>query len=267
MSESSGTVRGAFRRELELVLMVNARDPEATLDRVAGLSSVRGYELRAGPVKTIRDVYFDTLDGLLWKKKMNLRIRETGSDYWITWKRDPGLLGSLGRNERLEIELPWSEDALSAVLRRLEVSGVRTGRTRNFSLRNPVQTMKSAGLVVLQDRETNRLVRDVASAEGVLAELSIDSVVYRFEAQDVRLDELEVEAKAGGGVAVLEDVKRGMLELSGDELELWRWGKLATGRIIESMLKKGTLHGLLEGSRLRPEAYEKIRNAMETCSF
>lgn len=268
MSEPPRVVRAASRREVELVLLVRAEDSGMILDKVASLSSVRGHELRAGSVKTIHDVYFDTPEGLLRRKKMNLRTRETGGDYWITWKRGPGLLGLWRRNERREVELPWSRDTLSTVFRELERAGVKLQQTRDFSSADPIATMKSAGLVVLQHRETNRRVRDVVSAEGdrVLAELAIDSVVYHFNGQDVRLDELEVEAKAGGGAAVLEDVKQGMLELFGNELEPWRWGKLATGRMIERMLRKGTLQGFLTGSRLRPEAYGIIRSAMETGS-
>lgn len=270
MSEQSRIARtGMSQRELEIVLMIRARDPVATLERVTGLSSIRGYQLRRGPAKEIHDVYFDTSEGLLGRKKMNLRIRQTGEDSWITWKRGPGLLGLWNRNERRELELPWTQDSLSMITGELARIGVRFLPAGDGAQSGPVEVLRSMGLLVIQDRETNRQVREVMPTEGdrPLAELAIDSVDYHFQAQDVRLDEVEVEAKPSGGRRVLEDLREGLLELFRGELELWRWGKLVTGKMIERMLRKGTLRGLLEGSRLKLEAYEKLTNALETGSF
>jgi len=123
-------------------------------------------------------------------------------------------------------------------------------------------------LRVLQDRETSRLVKNIVRAsEGrseILAELAIDSVVYHFESQDVELHELEVEAKAKKRRRILEDVEDGLLDLFGGELQPWRWGKLVTGKMIGRMLRGGVLQGLIEGRRLRLEAYEKVETALRT---
>jgi len=267
MSEQSRGVRaGPSQRELEVVLMIRARDPGTTLERVAGLSSIRGYQLRQGRAMRIHDVYFDTSEGMLGRKKMNLRIRKMGGDYWITWKRGPGLLGLWNRNERRELELPWTQDSVSKMTGELARIGVKFLPAGDGALSGPVETLRSMGLRVIQDRETNRQVREAIPTKGdrPLAELAIDSVSYHFQAQDVRLDELEVEAKPSGGRRVLENLRDGLLELLKEELEPWRWGKLVTGKMIERMLSKGRLEGLLEGSRLRPEAYERLRGALET---
>jgi len=270
MSEQSRAVRaGTSQRELEVVLMIRARDPGTTLERVAGLSSIRGYQLRQGGAKRIHDVYFDTSEGMLGRKKMNLRIRKIGEDYWITWKRGPGLLGLWNRNERRELELPWTRDSLFKMTGELARIGVELPPTGDAALSGPVETLRSMGLRVIQDRETNRQVHEAMPTKGdrPLAELAIDSVEYHFQAQDVRLDEIEVEAGPSGGARVLEALREGLLELFRGELEPWRWGKLVTGKMIERMLRKGALEGLLEGSRLKLEAYAKLRSALETGSF
>jgi len=270
MSEQSRAVRaGTSQRELEVVLMIRARDPGATLERVAGLSSIRGYQLRQRSAKKIHDVYVDTSEGMLGRKKMNLRIRQTGEDYWITWKRGPGLLGLWNRNERRELELPWTKDSLSKMTGELDRIGVKLLPAGDDAQSGPVETLRTMGLLVIQDRETNRQVREAMPTKGdrPLAELAIDSVEYHFQAQDVRLDEVEVEAKPSGGARVLEALREGLLELFKGELEPWRWGKLATGKMIEKMLRKGSIGGFLEGSRLKPEAYEKLRGALEAGSF
>jgi hypothetical protein len=270
MSEHSRAVRaGTSQRELEVVLIIRARDPGVTLERVAGLSSIRGYQLRRRPAKRIHDVYFDTSEGLLGRKKMNLRIRKMGEDYWITWKRGPGLLGLWNRNERRELEVPWTKDSLSKMTGELARIGVKFLPAGDGAQSSPVETLRAMGLLVIQDRETNRQVREAMPTEGdrPLAELAIDSVEYHFQAQDVRLDEIEVEAGTIGGARVLEVLRDGLLELFREELEPWRWGKLVTGKMIERMLRKGSLEGLLEGSRLGPEAYGRLRSALETGSF
>ena len=255
------------RRELEVVLVVRSPDPLSTVRRIADLPSVRGYFLRAGPSKRIHDVYFDTPEDTLGNKKMNLRIREEGGSYWITWKRSLGLLG-WRRKERRELELPWSRESFFRIISGLARSKVILQQPEHFDLSHPVEAMKSTGLRVLQDRETSRLVKNIVRAsEGrseILAELAIDSVVYHFESQDVELHELEVEAKAKKRRRILEDVEDGLLDLFGGELQPWRWGKLVTGKMIGRMLRGGVLQGLIEGRRLRLEAYEKVETALRT---
>ncbi len=55
--------------------------------------------------------------------------------------------------------------------------------------------------------------------------------------------------------------KDGPLDRFRGELQPWRWGKLVTGKTIRKMLERGVLQGLLDGSRLTPEAVERVRNA------
>lgn len=256
-------------RELEVVLLVQSADPTSTVRRIANLPSVRGYFLKAGPSKRIHDIYFDTPEGTLGNREMNLRIRDEDGNHSVTWKRSRGLLG-WRRKERRELELPWSRESLSRTITELAKSKIILNEPPQFDRSHPIETVKGTGLRVLQDRETSQLVRNVvkSTADGeVLAELAIDSVVYHFESQVVELHELEVEAKAKKGRKILEDVKDGLLDLFGGELHPWRWGKLVTGEMIRKMLERGVLQGLLDGSRLTPEAVERVTKALETREF
>ncbi len=258
------------RRELEVVLLVRSADPVSTVRRIADLPSVRGYFLKAGPSKRIHDIYFDTPEGTLGNREMNLRIRDENGNHSVTWKCSRGLLG-WRRDERRELELPWSHESLTHVISELERSRIRLQRPDHFDLSHPFEAMKSTGLRVLQDRRTSRLVRNIvrpsSGSDEVLAELEIDSVVYHFESHDIELCELEVEAKTRKGRKILEDVKDGLLDLFRGELHSWRWGKLVTGKTIKKMLEKGVLQGLLDGPRLTPEAVERVMKALESQEF
>src|SRR2546428_2412233 len=161
----------------------------------------------------------------------------------------------------MEIEVPWSQESLARILGELAKRGVRLKKVEVNRESSPLQVLLSIGLRVLQDRETWRSVRDVVgndSSSEILAELDIDQVLYHFEGQDVRLFEVEIEAKSKKGRSVLGIIAKQLLVQSGPELKQWRYGKLVTGRKVEKLLKDGALEADLDGSTLRPTAFEKI---------
>src|SRR5438128_10840170 len=89
-----------------------------------------------------------------------------------------------------------------------------------------------AKALFIQHRETQRQVRDVTSSpEGspVLAELDIDSVLYDFDDQKIRLFEVEVESKSKKGQNAVKSVTRSLMGEYGSCLRCWRHGKLASG--------------------------------------
>ncbi len=114
-----------------------------------------------------------------------------------------------------------------------------------------------------QDRETERNVRELVEVGSgrVIAELDIDSVLYHFEEQDLRLFEVEVEAKSDKGRGLLREIANDLLAKFGSELREWRFGKLVTGRRIEKLWREGALQGFVDGSTLKPSAFEKIEKA------
>ena len=249
--------------EIEFVLVVSSQDPMATVRDISGLVSVGNFEMRPGGHEKIHDVYFDTPEGALRRKKMTLRIREVNNEYFITLKQNPGLF-SRKRDERQELQLPWSPDSFDRVFAEFERRGIRLDRAKGRAS-NPSEALRNVGLKILQDRETERQTRLVLHGNDigpVLAELAIDSVTYHFDGRDIRLYELEIEAKSESGRAMLKDVRREILEEFSSELRPWKWGKLATGRAIERLLRAGNLEGFLNGDRLKGEAFAIIEDVM-----
>ncbi len=247
--------------EVEVVLMIISADQEATAEEAAGLTSVESFELRSKGRKRIHDVYFDTDDGRLRGKRVNLRVRFVEGERAITLKRSPGRF-DWRRDERQELELPWSQESLRNVASELKDLGIRGAI--HFEP-DPVETMKGLGLMVLQDRETDRRLRDVVLADrpaGVLAELAIDGIIYHFKGGDLHLFELELEAKNEEGRRSLEMLREGLRVRLGSSVRPWRWGKMATGRMIERLLMKGDLEGLVKEGRIMPAAFERIERVL-----
>src|SRR5438477_11734838 len=130
---------------------------------------------------------------------------------------------------RSEMEVPWSDETIEKVVSELKIPHQPPISAGQTTPSGPIELLKSKGLVPIQHRETQRLVRDVTSgSEGstVLAELDIDSVLYDFDDQKIRLFEIAVESKSEKGQNVVKSDKN---SLQGDcDLLLRRWphGKL-----------------------------------------
>ncbi|MFL6102247.1 MAG: CYTH domain-containing protein, partial [Actinomycetes bacterium] len=109
-------------REIEGVLLVSADDQEAAARQVAGLEAVDRFDLRPRPTQRIRDTYLDTADGDLGARRVAFRVRELDGRPLLTLKADPVRSGLAA--ERLELEAPWSAEALRAVLEELRRRGI-----------------------------------------------------------------------------------------------------------------------------------------------
>ena len=254
-------IRGS-KPEVEVALMIVSEDPVATADRAASMTSVGGFELRPSGRKKIHDVYFDTVDGRLRRRRMNLRVREVDGEWFVTLKHSPGRF-SWRRDERRETELPWSQESLASIFSQLRDKRFR-GEV-HFENFDPVEVLKTSGLDVLQDRETDRRQSNVLSGSEpskTLAELDVDTVLYHFKHGDINLFELELEAKSEEGRRFLSVLTKALREELGGDVRKWGWGKLATGRMIERLVDRGVLAGHVEEGRLRPEAYDVVREAL-----
>jgi hypothetical protein len=138
-----------------------------------------------------------------------------------------------------------------------------------LDIADPIETLKSIGLGILQDRETERHTKNVSSPikdGAILAELASDCVTYRFQRRIIRLYELEVEAKGSGNDKVLSDVKVGLLDAFGSEVIPWKWGKLVTGKMISSLLQNGTLNDLIESDLLTKRGIVEVEKALRSRS-
>jgi inorganic triphosphatase YgiF len=229
--------------EVEGVLLVRADDQEAAAGKVAGLEAVGRFRLRHRPAQRIRDTYLDTVDGALGAARVAFRLRELDGSPLLTLKADAVRSGLAA--QRLELEAPWSAAALG------------------MALGEPLADLAGLGLRPTQTRETTRTPRDVLegddAAAGPVAELTVDDVGYRLPAGTARLLEVEVEAKAPGGMATVNDLLAALAAAFPDELAPWPYGKLATGRAVERLLADGRLEGLLDAAgRIRPDAHELL---------
>ncbi len=251
------------RKEVELVLMIVAKDPRTVAQEIAMLDSMAGYRLSRQPPRVMHDVYFDTEDGRLKQRRINLRVRHLDGSYWLTMKRSPGTF-AFRRNEREELEIPWSQSSLNRILEELAGQSVKLTSPIFNGGSDPVEVLKSTGLVVTQDRETRREARNALLEKGdqvPLAELAVDSVKYNLMTLAVSLCEVEIEAKSREGRGALDTIKKALQDRFGSDLRPWKHGKLVTGKAIRRLLEKGELQGLVEGGFLRPEAFEKIDRA------
>jgi inorganic triphosphatase YgiF len=250
-------------REREATLIIWSQDPQAVARQIAGLTSIANFRLLPHGSIAIHDIYFDTLDHALQAQKLALRVREVGAAHWTTLKgqSQPDDWGGVSR---LEIEVPWSQNALARVVKELVRRKVKIMQPRqDFDRAQPLQVMTSLGLEVIQDRETHRQIRNIVRAgEGnspALAELAIDSVVYHFGDQQVYHHEVEIEAKAENVSTVLGAVIETLLTMYKPALRRWDHAKLTTGKAIDKMLREGSLQGLLDTSNnIKPAAYDRI---------
>ncbi len=254
--------KSAPSRETEIALVIRSPRAEQIADAIAQLKMLGRYRLAPLQPHLLRDVYFDTRAGALQARGLALRIRVVNAQKFITLK------GSLGRPEqgvanRLEIERRWSRAAFARLARELGARGVALARAdAAYRCDDPVGTLTRAGLRVVQARVTWRRARNVIGAAGrVHAELAVDTTTFFFGKQVVHLHEIEIEAKSA----------RARIGKMAQQLEtsfaptLQRWhGKLATGRAIEVLLKRGTLQKLLDDrNNLTPKAYDRIEEDLK----
>jgi CYTH domain len=273
-------------REVEGVLLVRADDQEAAARRVARLEAVDRFDLRPRPAQRIRDTYLDTADGDLAARRVAFRVRELDGRPLLTLKADPVRSGLAA--ERLELEAPWSAEALAAVLEELRRRGVQladppegagahgdwrltggrtaastSAREASIGAGEPLADLSGLGLRPTQVRDTTRTPRDVLErgreAAGPVAELTVDDVGYQLPTGSARLLEVEVEAKGPGGMATVQALLAALAEGFPEELRPWPYGKLATGRAVEQLLAAGRLEGLLDAEgRIHPSAHDRL---------
>ena len=167
---------------------------------------------------------------------------------------------------RAEMEIPWSPEAVEKVVSELKLPLQSPGSLNQAIPSSPIDVLKTKGLVPIQHRETQRQVRNVTSGpEGspTLAELDVDSVLYDFDDQKIRLFEVEVESKSEKGQSVVKSVTKSLKGEYGPLLRSWRHGKLATGTAIARLLKSGQLRPLIDAeNRLLPAAFDRLNRML-----
>jgi hypothetical protein len=251
--------------EIEAALIVYADAPQAIGQRLAGLQTLAEFRLLPRATETIEDIYFDTADRSLQARLIAVRVRRLDGTTLVTVKADPHRTAA--GEDRVEIESPWSCGALHHVVSELRSRGVGVpGSPGELGSADPAAVMASLGLEQVQTRVTTRTPRDVVArgAESEpLAELAIDAVTYRFREGQVRLLEVEVEAKGEGDTSTVERITARLRDEFPSQLRPWPYGKLPTGKAIQELLADGQLDGLTgQDGMLRPVAYEQIAEVL-----
>ena len=122
--------------EVEITLIICSEEPKEIARQIAELTQVGSYRVESAGQRAISDVYLDTPERELHRADVSLRVRRIDGNPWITFK-GPDQRSGWGEVSRLEVEYPWSEEALDLVLAQLEESGVgpparQTGRLPNL---------------------------------------------------------------------------------------------------------------------------------------
>jgi inorganic triphosphatase YgiF len=264
MSEPSGTSGApqAQGREVEMKFVIAAEDPRRVRERLQGLTEIAGFRLVPLPVRRMRDVYYDTEDRALRSNRVALRLRTVADETWITVKGEATMTPS-GFLDRREIELPWSDDALRRILVDLGGLGVRlVPVNRSPASDDPEASLECLGLRPIQDRTTERAVRDLRPARsgapaGSVGEMCLDTVKYRAGDREVHHDEIELEVRKGEDPAALGPFVTELNERFGRHLRPWHHDKLVSGLALEDLSARGQISPLVDASdHLRAVAYD-----------
>ncbi|MBI1801341.1 MAG: CYTH domain-containing protein [Chloroflexi bacterium] len=224
------------------------------------MDSAAGYRLSHPETLHIHDTHYDLPDSTLESLQIALRTRRRGTAYRITLK------GSAQSNDwgavtRSELDLPWSHEAVETITDELIHSGINAFSVASLAdAQDPVATLRNMGLVVIQERETARVIRSVSGEENtVLAELAVDCVAYHVQDLSIRLCEVEVESKSDSGLAAVSAVTGALFNQYGSVLRLWPYGKLATGKAIEALLRRDGMSSIAgDGGFVSIDAVDRL---------
>ncbi len=251
-----------FAMETEITLAVSSYDPLSVIERILSLTSLAGYALVPGRTKHIRDYYLDTPDMRVAKTGWVVRIREENERRLITLKGISAVEAD-GGSQRRELEAEWSPAELETALPVIAKSGVARPDAGSLSEdQHPVEILKRLGLKVIQDRTTERRVREMLSHKNgddePAAEMDIDSVVYEFDGRRIRHHEIEIEARSDEGRNLFRPSTDALLGEFGDSMRRWRFGKLYMGMILERLVREGLPDRAVVNEHLTPVGYDLI---------
>jgi inorganic triphosphatase YgiF len=229
-----GSPRLCGPEEVELKLAVVGEDPAATLVAIAALERLGPARLGPSTRHVIHDRYWDTPDGRLGGRRLSLRLRDVDGRVLFGLKGGGSASGGLFR--RRELERPADPAGWAEIRRILEETGVPVTRPPLDSS-EPADWLRAGGLVVTQDRRTDRVARLVHDRDRALAELALDTTRYRFGERVVTFREVEIEERAGRDTA--RDLGAALLERFPGRLEFATLGKYARGLQLERELGGG----------------------------
>jgi inorganic triphosphatase YgiF len=250
--------------ERELTLLVSSDNPNGMLSKIGDIVSIDYYRLLPAGSFRISDYYFDTPAGELSKHRWALRIRREGEQVLITAK-GPSREGNGGILERIEMELQWSQKAFDTLSNLLTTQGLLISGFRKIkSPDNALKTLVNAGLIVIQERKTSRIIKHIRhiTKNQAIAELALDRVIYHFDKRALRHYEIEIESKGKEGASVVQYVAEYLLRLYPDSLRKWPHTKLATGSAIQALLNEKSFENTITADFLKPASYDLIEKCL-----
>jgi adenylate cyclase class IV len=247
--------------EIETTLLIDSSRPDAVMENLAALDTIGPYKIVSKGSCIIRDRYFDTRERSFMKRGFALRLRQIGPSCLLCLKGCERV-NEWGGIERLEIEETWSEKTLEAIICALDETSI-TIEYKTFDNDNPVQTLDSHGLRIIQDRQTDRITRDIMGPQRtslkLCAEMALDTVCYRFAGRFFKHFEVEIETKTRKDEHHIETITALLKAGFPRELKRWDHNKLITGYALEALLNRGeVLSGLHNHEIIDHTGYVKI---------
>jgi inorganic triphosphatase YgiF len=219
-------------QELEVKLIVIHPNPAQIAEEISRLDHLSEYKLVSHAQKQIHDIYFDTADEIFRRKRLAMRLRNENNQYFITVKGKTKV-HEWGGVERLEIENPWSVELFRDILLNLEIYGIKLQEQRELQDSDkPLEILEKFGLLVIQDRRTERLTRQISSRNEKIAELAIDKVTFSIKNRNLIHYEIEAEAKDTAGNKAIQDIQLELQSTFGDALRLSAFSKLMLGMVL-----------------------------------
>lgn len=238
---------------------------------IARLSHISNYAFSDRAMDTVVEQCFDTTGGDLREKALELLRWRIGSKALIK-------LGPLSQNEqgtdsqKAEFQHPWTDEGLRLVIERLHAHGIAVNRPApSFRHMEALDQMTRLGFTVIQDRTTQRRVRDIfclnERGTQVKAEFVLESVTYAFLGATIHHHQVGFKSRTPDGPFVVAAILDMFSDMYKDALRAWNKSTSTTGAAIEMLLKEGDLGAIGQSQSLSSSAYDKMSARLMEVGF
>ena len=227
--------------EVEAAMLLLSNNIKMIIEKIQNVIRNSSYESVKNGTEKIHDLYYDTPDKKLETQKIQLRIRTLHEKvYKVTLK----VLKEVRENysDRIEIERLWSKEAFDDIFNNLVRMNIRFQNREGSYNEDPKTSFNNIGLIVIQDRKTNReILNAVNKISGLIEfEFDVDTITILLDSNtEIRFSELEIESKKSGNEKELNMIVNKVLKLP--ELMPWPHSKLETGMAVTKLFNNKLL--------------------------